>query len=194
MATEPFTIAFVAGVTLTKWTAAWEARHPDAPLAFEPTAAATQLDAVRERRAQVAFVRLPVDATGLSVIPLYEETAVVVVPRDHALAVRDSVTVADVGDDFDILPQSIARSFARKDTVTRPVSDAEPTRIALAWRESATTEQIEEFIGIVRGRTANSSRGAQEAPAPEPKKKQLPPKPKQKVITGRTRPRKPRRR
>ncbi|MES2169994.1 MAG: LysR substrate-binding domain-containing protein [Actinomycetota bacterium] len=187
MATERFTIAFVAGVTLTKWTTAWEQRHPRLPLGFEPTAAATQLDALLEGDADVAFVRLPVDVTGLSVIPLYEETPVVVLPRDHRLAELDSVTVADVGDEADILPQSIARAFARKDNVTKPVSDAEPTRIALAWIADRTTEQIEEFVGVVRGRTANSSRGARTEPVAKPAK---PVKP----VTRQVRPKKPRRR
>jgi DNA-binding transcriptional LysR family regulator len=190
MAAERFTIAFVAGVTLTKWTTAWEQRHPRITLGFEPTAAATQLDALLDGSADVAFVRLPVDTAGLSVIPLYEETPVVVVPRDHRLAGRDGVTVAEVGHDADILPQSIARPFARTDNVTVPVSDAQPTRIALAWREAATTEQVEEFVGIVRGRTANSSRGAQPEPAAKPTTAAKPAT----LVTARVRQRRPRRR
>ncbi len=187
MAAERFTIAFVAGVTLTRWSTAWEQRHPRVPLGFEPSSAATQFDALLDGRADVAFVRLPVDVDGLSVIPLYEETPVVVLPRDHRLADLESVTVADVGDDADILPQSVARAFARKDTVTKPVSDAEPTRIALAWLADGTTEQVEEFVGIVRGRTANSSRGAVAAPIVKPAKPARP-------VTPRARPKRQRRR
>ena len=52
----------------------------------------------------------------------------------------------------------------------RQVSDGPESRIALSWPEDETTELVEEFIGIVRGRTVNSSRGRSPAAA-EPKKK-----------------------
>ncbi|MFD7938501.1 LysR family transcriptional regulator, partial [Streptomyces sp. NPDC059755] len=52
----------------------------------------------------------------------------------------------------------------------RTVVDAPRSDIALAWPEEATTELVEDFIGIVRGRTVNSTRGrAQQAPAAERK-------------------------
>ncbi|UXN18096.1 hypothetical protein [Curtobacterium poinsettiae] len=57
-----------------------------------------------------------------------------------------------------VLPQSLFRAASRKDLVGRPLMDAEGTRIALVWRDEDATETTEEFIGVVRGRTANSSR------------------------------------
>lgn len=127
------------------------------------------------------------DLSGLHLIPLYQELPVVVVPKDHVLAAAQAVTLAEIGrladgpiHAFDaqvadsielvaagvgviVVPHSIARLHARRDVVAREVSDGAPTRIGLAW--SATARQhdavaIEEFVGIVRGRTANSSRGA----------------------------------
>ncbi len=71
-----------------------------------------------------------------------------------------------------IVPLSVARTHSRRDLIHRPVTDAEPTTIALAWLVDNPNELIEEFIGIVRGRTANSSRTAASrgsARAPEPK-------------------------
>jgi hypothetical protein len=67
--------------------------------------------------------------------------------------------------------------------VYRPVTDAEPTTIALAWRIDNPNELIEEFVGIVRGRTANSSRtaaarAAKKPAAPEQKRPRRPDKPK----------------
>jgi hypothetical protein len=69
-----------------------------------------------------------------------------------------------------LVPQSVARSHSRRDLVYRPVTDAEPTTIALAWLVDNPNELIEEFIGIVRGRTANSSRTAATRPAAPEKK------------------------
>ncbi len=212
MEAERFSIAFVTGVTLGRWSTAWVERHPQIPLEFTSTTAETQVDAVRSGAADIGFVRLPIESDGLSVIPLYEELPVAVVPKDHPVAAFGSVTVADLesedrvdpalppgdavelvaaGGGIVILPQSVARLAARKDVVARPVIDAPATRIALVWRAEATTPQVEEFVGIVRGRTANSSRSAQEPepPIPAPARPQ---KQKQKPITGRTRPRTPR--
>ncbi|MFM9919090.1 LysR family substrate-binding domain-containing protein [Lacisediminihabitans sp. H27-G8] len=204
-----FTIAFAAGVTLTRWTRAWQERQRRIPLAFLPTDAANQVTALHEGLADVSFVRLPVDRQGLSVIPLYDEVAVVIVPKEHPLADVDSVLLADlvgedrVGDTLSaedavelvaagggivILPQSIARLHARKDVVARPVSDAEVTTIAIAWLEERTTPEVEEFVGIVRGRTAASSR-AVPTPKTEKPRKVVPIKPR---TTQRGRPRKPR--
>ncbi|MBK4348442.1 LysR family substrate-binding domain-containing protein [Lacisediminihabitans changchengi] len=215
MDVERFTIAFVTGVTLTRWTSAWQERHASVPLGFLPTFEDDQLAALLTREADIAFVRLPVESEGLSVIPLYVEQPMVVAQKGHAIEATDAVTLADLDGELRVdenlspadavelvaaaggivlLPQSVARLAARKDVVARPVTDAAETRIALVWRADDTTPEIEEFVGIVRGRTANSSRSVQPEPV-APKK--APPKPavkKAKPITGRTRPRKPRRR
>lgn len=204
-----FTIAFAAGVTLTRWTRAWEERQRRIPLSFIPTDAANQVSKLHEGLADVSFVRLPIDRTGLSIIPLYDEVAVVIVPREHPFSVFESVTLADLshedrvaatlsaedavelvaaGGGIVILPQSVARLHARKDVIARPVTDDVGTSIAIAWLEENTTPQVEEFVGIVRGRTAASSRAV-----PTPKTE----KPRKAVTsktrtTQRARPRKPR--
>lgn len=187
---ESFTIAFVAGVTLTRWTRAWEERQRRIPLAFLPTDAQSQVSALHDGRADVSFVRLPVDRAGLSIIPLYDEVAVVVVPKEHPIAAFDSVTLHDLasedrvpetlsaedavelvaaGGGIVILPQSIARLHTRKDLVVRAVTDADGTSIAIAWLEERTTPRVEEFVGIVRGRTAASSRAVPTPKTPRPK-------------------------
>ncbi|CAN5311219.1 LysR substrate-binding domain-containing protein [soil metagenome] len=89
----------------------------------------------------------------------------------------NAVAVAATNAAVAIMPQSVARAHSRKDVVARPVTDAPETRIALAWptaaTTAATTDAVQEFIGIVRGRTANSSRGAQaEDPAGRPAPRQ----------------------
>ncbi|WP_312875900.1 LysR family substrate-binding domain-containing protein [Arthrobacter terrae] len=57
-----------------------------------------------------------------------------------------------------ILPMSVARQFSRKSLRARPVSGVPQPRIGLAWLEGNTDPVIEEFIGVVRGRSAQSSR------------------------------------
>lgn len=194
----PFRLAFVPGVTPTKWVRVWNERMVDVRLDLVSVATTEADDFIRAGQADVGLVRLPIDRTDLSAIPLYTETSVVMIPKDHVYCAADEITVADLAgevvlDPMDnalhwpsppgdraaerpqstadaielvaagvgvvVVPQSLARLHHRKDLTYRPVTDAPESRIALAWREDHTTELVEEFIGIVRGRTANSSRG-----------------------------------
>ena len=177
--TSPLRIAFVPGVTLTKWTTRWQERRRETPLEFLATD--DPASALTRNEADVAFARLPIPREGLSVIRLYSETHVVVVSADDPLEGVEEVVLADLegytlhdpaaslddtiplvaaGVGAVILPHSLARAHARKDLVSRPVTDAPETEIAIAWLEEGETADIEEFVGIVRGRSANSSRGA----------------------------------
>ncbi|MER6798230.1 LysR family transcriptional regulator, partial [Amycolatopsis mediterranei] len=59
----------------------------------------------------------------------------------------------------------IARLHHRRDLTYRPVEDAPQSSVALSWLEEETTDLMEQFIGIVRGRTVNSTRGRSPEPA-----------------------------
>src|SRR6185312_10611957 len=65
-----------------------------------------------------------------------------------------------------VVPQSLARLHHRRDLTYRPVVDAPGSGVGLAWPDAENTELMEEFIGVVRGRTANSSRTPREEKAP----------------------------
>jgi DNA-binding transcriptional LysR family regulator len=184
-------IAFAPGVTVGKWTRRWQDRHPTLLLEVFPASQDDGVAVLADGRATLSFVRLPVDREGLSVIPLYGEVAVLVVPRDSSLtaleslpatdvaalagvasyspsrSVKDAVALVGAGVGFLILPHSLARLHARKDVVAIPIVGAAETEIALCWRQDATTELVEEFVGIVRGRTEASSRANPTPPTPK---------------------------
>ncbi|KXO93522.1 Hca operon transcriptional activator (plasmid) [Tsukamurella tyrosinosolvens] len=65
-----------------------------------------------------------------------------------------------------IAPQSLARLHHRKDLTYRPLTDAPPSPVVLAVPAGEQSEAVAEFIGVVRGRKAGSSRGRTE-PAPK---------------------------
>ncbi|MFJ7158702.1 LysR substrate-binding domain-containing protein [Streptomyces sp. NPDC101118] len=195
-----FRLAYVPGVTPAKWVRIWRERLPDVPLELVAVPAAEAQDALHRGDADAAFVRLPVDRTFLSAIPLYTETTVVVVPKDHLVAAAEEVTPADLADevvfhplddtlDWEqppgkpaierpattgdaielvaagvgvlVVPQSLARLHHRRDLTYRTLTDVPQSQVALSWPEEKTTDLVEDFIGIVRGRTVNSSRGRQ---------------------------------
>ncbi len=185
---QPLRVTFVTGVTPDKWARTWRQRFPEAPLDLVPTDEDVQLDALRAGLADMAFVRLPVDREGLHLIPLYDEVAVAVLPKEHlyagldevvaadlasehrpdlaALTVRQAVEVVAAGTGVVVLPMSVARLHHRKDVVAVPVRDLEPTTVGLAWPVTAADPRLEDFVGVVRGRTSRSSRGAPAEPPP----------------------------
>lgn len=183
-------VGFVPGVTVTKWTRIWAERFPDVVLSVDVVDESEQRRVVVDGLRDVCFVRLPIDREGLNVVPLYSELPVVVVPKDHPVSLYTEVSLADLsaetlqepGESVEttfemvaagvgpvIVPHSIARLYSRRDLIFRTVTDAESTTVALAWPQEGASEHSEEFLGVVRGRSANSSRSA--APAPKAKKK-----------------------
>jgi DNA-binding transcriptional LysR family regulator len=187
-------IAFVPGVTITKWSRIWEERQPEVRLEFVPGAEADQLAVLHDRRADVSFVRHPIELGAVNAIRLYEELPVVVASSDDPIAELPTVTLADLagytvhetpamplpdaialiaaGVGVVVVPHSVARLHSRKDVVAKQVTDAPETVISIAWLADAVLaensgspdhnlgELIDEFVGIVRGRSANSSRSA----------------------------------
>lgn len=71
---------------------------------------------------------------------------------------REAIEVVAAGSGVAIVPMSVARLFTRKDVAARPVTDLPPTTVGLAWLVDRDDEDTQEFVGVVRGRTANSSR------------------------------------
>lgn len=57
-----------------------------------------------------------------------------------------------------VVPMSLARMHQRKDVGYRPLLAGRTSTIAIAWPRERTTPDVEAFVGVVRGRTANSSR------------------------------------
>lgn len=58
-----------------------------------------------------------------------------------------------------IVPQSLARLHHRRDLTYRPIADAPTCAVALAFPAGSRSELVQEFAGIVRGRTPGSTRG-----------------------------------
>ncbi|MET9328556.1 LysR family transcriptional regulator substrate-binding protein [Tsukamurella sp. NPDC003166] len=198
-------LGYVPGATPAKWARIWGERRPDVRLELVPVEAGSAADAVREGIVDLALLRLPADTTGLSVIALYEEQVVAVVPQEHHTAAADELTAADLDGEPTLLPlddalcwdgapgapiehrpettadavelvaaglgvliapQSLARLHHRKDLTYRPIADAPPSPVVLAFPAGEQPDAVAEFIGVVRGRRAGSSRGQAE-PAPK---------------------------
>lgn len=189
-ATDGLRIGYVPGVTLTKWRRVWAERFPRQPLEVIEVAEEAQRQAMLDGAVDMCFVRQPIDVEDLHVIPLYDEVTVAWAAKEHPIAAFDEVTLADLAEEdvreaYDQVsidaavaevavlrvPLSVARTHNRRDLVHRPIVDAPPSAVGLAWLRSNEHPLIQEFIGVVRGRSVNSSRTDRERgekPRPQP--------------------------
>ena len=76
-----------------------------------------------------------------------------------AMTEQEAVETVAAGTGIVLLPMAVARLHQRKDVVQRVVTDLAPTTIALVWRRERDDDTTQAFVGVVRGRTGNSSRG-----------------------------------
>lgn len=180
----PFRIGYVEGVTPDKWVRVWRERRRD-PLEVVLVPDARQ--ALDDGQVAMVLARLPLDREGLHLIPLYEERPVVVVPADHPASAYDEIALSELDDlrltlsaELDVrqavetvaagtgvvvLPHALARQHQRKDVRLVFLTDQDSTQIGLAWPVALEDDRVEEFIGVVRGRTTRSSRGSATSPS-----------------------------
>jgi DNA-binding transcriptional LysR family regulator len=129
------TVGYVPGVTPGKWARTWAQRHPEAPLRLDHVDAADAVDALRAGTVDVVLLRPPVDGSGIAVIPLYEETTVVVVPADHLLTAADAVTLADLDGEPIVIPLDDVVGWAAAPDVLvehRPETTKDATELVAA--------------------------------------------------------------
>jgi DNA-binding transcriptional LysR family regulator len=150
-------------------------------VAFDQIATALASDEI-----DAAVTRLPVDKNLYYAVPLYVDSAVVVVPKDHlfaALGADEAVVESDLALEnvFDysergitakeavewvaaevgvtVMAMSLARLYHRKDVTYRLVTGLVGTEMGLVWLKSKDGPMLQELAGIVRGRSAKSTRG-----------------------------------
>ena len=130
------------------------------------------------------------DRQRFHAVRLYAEKQVVVLPKDHVLTLVDEVPLEELADEalvqnpgdapgreamelvaaglgLLIAPMPMARLHHRRDLTYRVVPELPETEVLAVWpravgdpRPEQDETVIQEFIGILRGRRGESSRGA----------------------------------
>ncbi len=93
------TIGYTKGLIITPAVRALRDRNPDAEVYTRLLAWNDSRGALLEHRVDAVVTRLPFPTDQLRVTVLYDEPRVLVVPRDHRLAGRESVTLDDIADE-----------------------------------------------------------------------------------------------
>jgi DNA-binding transcriptional LysR family regulator len=74
-------------------------QYPDLTVELLRTSYADQTAVLRDGRADVSIVRLPIDQQGLTIRPLFDEPRVAMLPADHRLAGKPVIRIGDLADD-----------------------------------------------------------------------------------------------
>jgi DNA-binding transcriptional LysR family regulator len=93
---QRLTVGFRVGIPVIPAVRQFAPEYPDVRVDVQRLEWDDQAAILLDGRVDVAYVRLPLDETGLRVVALYTEPRVVVLPVDHPLAGRDEVFEADL--------------------------------------------------------------------------------------------------
>ena len=94
-----FVVAFMPGLIVTEPVRALAARHPGLTVDVLRTGWHDQTEVLHDGRADLSYLRLPADQSGLTVRPLFTEPRVAVMPLGHRLAGKESIEVAELADE-----------------------------------------------------------------------------------------------
>lgn len=137
----PLRLGVFPGASPGIWVDRWRERFPDVALELISNEAAAQERALRTGEVDAALVRLPIERTGLHVIPLYEEITVVAFGSDSSLAAADELTFDDLEGEVrfvpadDVLgPIDIPGTVAARAPIPRP-----PRRRSRPWRRASAS-------------------------------------------------------
>jgi DNA-binding transcriptional LysR family regulator len=145
--TDSFTVGFMPGLIVTGPVRALAAAHPDLNVEVLRTGWDDQTEVLRDGRADVSCVRLPVDQHGLRMRPLFTEPRVVVLPADHRLAGKESVRIGDLADEHLLQHPDAVPEWRDIATELRGRRRHVPTRAAV----TPTVEEKLEHVATGRG-------------------------------------------
>jgi DNA-binding transcriptional LysR family regulator len=110
------TIGYTTNLIITPAVRELRHRHPDADVHTRQLPWNEPREALLDHRVDAVVARLPIETGQLHVTILYDEPRVMLVPRDHPLAGKESVTLDDIaGEPMTRLPNAAWNAYWRID-------------------------------------------------------------------------------
>ncbi|MET8243644.1 LysR substrate-binding domain-containing protein [Streptomyces sp. NPDC005202] len=175
-------VGFRAGVVVTHALRAFGAAHPDVEVKARRVEWDDQEQLILDGTVDLAYVRRPIREQGLTLLPLFTEERVAMLPADHRLAGKQELALADLdgetwlrysdprpedlpirtieekfecvaaGTGITLVPQSVAEQYSRPDITYVPVPDAQPDQVFLAWEAGRRSPLIAAFAEVAQAR------------------------------------------
>jgi DNA-binding transcriptional LysR family regulator len=142
-----FTVAFMPGLIVTEPVRAFGDAHPELTVEVLRTSREDQAAVLHDGRADVSYVRLPVDRHGLELRTLLREPNVAVLPAGHRLAGKETVSLADLADEHLLQHPDIVPEWRAIAAEWRGRSHVPPLRITHAVEEKL--ERVAAGRGII---------------------------------------------
>jgi DNA-binding transcriptional LysR family regulator len=142
-----FTVAFMPGLIVTEPVRAFGDAHPELTVEVLRTSREDQAAVLHDGRADVSYVRLPVDRHGLQLRTLLREPNVAVLPAGHRLAGKETISLADLADEHLLQHPDIVPEWRAVAAEWRGRSHVPPLRITHAVEEKL--ERVAAGRGII---------------------------------------------
>lgn len=149
-----FTIGFMPGITLTPVVRRLRERHPGLDVRMLRTGWHDQVEVLRDARADISIVRLPIDPTGLEVKRLYTEPRLAVVASAHRLAGKETIHIADLAADH-LLQDPDAVPEWRDIAVELRTGERRPVPVIQSVEEKLELVASGQGIAVIPASTAN---------------------------------------
>jgi DNA-binding transcriptional LysR family regulator len=140
-----FTVGFTPGVSITPIVRELSRRHPEVTVEVFRSDWRNQADVIRDGQVDVGYLRLPADVRGLAVQPLFTEPRAVMLPADHPLAGKETVSVADLAAEHLLQPPDDVPEWR---DIALELRERRPRRAAPRLR---TVEEKLEHIAVGNG-------------------------------------------
>ncbi|MEV1173490.1 LysR substrate-binding domain-containing protein [Nonomuraea sp. NPDC049784] len=137
------TVGFMLGTDVAAAVNVFSARHPNVPLELIRLRWWNQKRPLLDRTVDIGFVRLPIDAEGLKVLPLYRERLSVVLPSDHPLAGEPAIGITALAGESILRYADATPDWAAVWNAEPPPDDTQPPR-------GPAFHDMEELLGYIR--------------------------------------------
>lgn len=166
-------VSALQSISTDKWEQRWSRTHPSNRLWVQRDsdlreAREAVIAALCAGQIDAALVRLyPGETpqnladTPLHSVALYEEGAALLLSEEHPLADEPEIDASLIEEPelrAALLPAPVARDTRQKSLVVVPVTGLEPTRVLCVWLVERDADDVQDFVGILRGRGERSSR------------------------------------
>lgn len=139
---EAFVVGFMPGLIVTPAVRAFADRHTELAVEVLLTSWENQIDVVRDGRADISYVRLPIERRGLRLRALHAEPRVAVLPAEHVLAGKESIRMADLAGEHSLQSPDLIPEWSG-------IAADQPTRLPVMRTVEAKLEHVAAGRGLV---------------------------------------------